>query len=105
MVTITYRRGGQTDSKKVHTWALAQTLTSFRQAGYTILNDGSAPAVETKAETPAATQAGRVGRGHQVHAIVEGHSKCGASYRRNALGATTRKVYLTGEAVTCRTCR
>lgn len=102
MVTIEFTRNGQSGTRKVHSFALTQTLASYRAAGYEITNDGSAPAV---AEAASATdQTGRVGKGVAVHQVVEGHAKCGASYRRNSLGATTRRVNLTGEAVTCRAC-
>lgn len=110
MVTIEFERNGQTGSRKIHDFALESTLANYRKAGYAIISPAPAAAVEAPAAAPAAPAApaaaltGRVGKGLAVHAIIEGHSKCGASYRRNSLGATTRRVHLTGEAITCRHC-
>jgi hypothetical protein len=103
MVTIEFTRNGQTGTKKVHDFALEDTLASFRRAGYTITSDGSAPAAPVATEVPAAEQTGRVGRGHEVHRLVAGHSSCGASFRRGL--NTNRPTTVTGEAITCRSCQ
>jgi hypothetical protein len=102
MITIEFTKNGTAGSKKVHSFALASTLASFRRAGYTITSDGTAPAA---APAVTAEQTGRVGDGLAVHVIVENHARCGASFRRNSLGATTRRVRITGEDVTCENCR
>lgn len=104
MVTIEFTRNGQAGTKKVHTFALESTLASYRKAGYEITNDGKAPAPVAEIAAPAAELTGRVGKGLAVHEIVEGHAKCGASWRRNSLGHTTRRVKITGEAITCKHC-
>lgn len=101
MITIEFKRNGETGTKRVHTFALASTIASFEQAGYEILNDGSTPvAAPTAPRTAAVT--GRVGRGVAVHVIVEGGlTDCGTGYRRG----TNREVNVTGEDVTCKLCR
>jgi hypothetical protein len=110
MKVINWTRGTETGSKKVHDFAYDSTIASFRRAGYTITE--SATTAPAQPVAPAATiatiatdeQTGRVGRGREVHRIAAGHTVCGASYRRNSLGSTTRQVSITGEPVTCRHC-
>jgi hypothetical protein len=98
MITIEFTRNGQTGTKKVHTFALALSLAFLRRDGYTITNDGTAP---TPPAPATAARTGRVGKGREVHNLVDGGlTQCGSAYRRG----TNREVRVTGEAVTCQHC-
>lgn len=108
MITVKYTKDGQNYTKRVHTFAHTQTIGFLERAGYVITDNGlpQAPAAPEAPAAPAAPaqQTGRVGNGKAVHVIVEGHARCGASWRKGHSFHTTRKVHLTGEAVTCRNC-
>lgn len=105
MKNINWTRNGETGTKKVHDHAYDSMVASFRRAGYTVADETPVAApTQPVTEAPAAGQTGRVGRGREVHRITAGHTDCGASYRRNSLGSTTRQVSITGEPVTCRHC-
>jgi hypothetical protein len=101
MITIQWTKNGTEGSREFRTQVLADRFAAgLARTGYTVLD--SAPAVEVPAAPVAIT--GRVGKGTAVHQIVEGHAKCGASYRKGHSFGTTRKVAITGEEVTCRGC-
>lgn len=100
MITITFERNGETNSRKVHSFALDNTLASYRAAGYTIISDGSTP-VPAKVEAPATGTTGRVGNGLTVHKLVEGGgTECGTGYRRGK----NLEFKVTGETVNCARC-
>ena len=100
MITITWTKGETSGSREFDNERKAERFAEgLRRTGYTV-DDAAAP-VE---EIPVAEKTGRVGHGHAVHVIIEGHAKCGASFRRNHIGHTDRQVHITGEAVTCRAC-
>lgn len=99
MVTLNWTKNGQTGSREFRTQFLADRFAAgLIRTGYDIVK--AAPVAET---VPAALT-GRVGKGLAVHRIVEGHAACGASFRKGHSFHTARKVAVTGETVTCRSC-
>jgi len=98
---------GEAKNWKGHGELATAVLRSWEAKGYTNITDSrTAPAKVTPIATPVAKateQTGRVGKGHQVHRIAAGSSVCGASFRRGF--GTNRPVFVTGEAVTCKSCQ